>query len=209
MRSLTAWILNTYASPLGVVALSFLDSTLFLSLPFGIDAAVILLSAHNERLAWIVPVLAVIGSSAGAAITFWMGRKAGEQGLDRYLDKRRLDRVRRRVGETGAVALALFDLVPPPFPFTAVVLAAGALEVPVRLFFVTLSLARLFRFGLEAYLAVRFGRRILRWIESDVVQDIVFAFVVLGLGLTLLALSRHYGSVRRAGPRVAEAARRL
>jgi membrane protein YqaA with SNARE-associated domain len=177
--------------------LAFLDSTLFFSLPFGIDAAVILLAAHSQRLAWLVPVVATAGSCVGAALTFWMGQKAGEQGLDRYLDKRRLDRVRRRIGETGAVALALFDLIPPPFPFTAVVLAAGALDVPVRLFFVTLAGARLFRFGVEALLAARFGQRILQWIESDIVQDVVFGFVVLGVLLTALTLWRLYSSTRR------------
>jgi len=197
MRSVTAWILGSFASPVGVFVLACLDSTLFFSLPFGIDAAVILLSARSEQLAWMVPLIATLGSSAGAALTFWMGRKAGEQGLDRYLDKRRLDAVRRRVGERGAVALALFDLIPPPFPFTAVVLAAGALDVPTRLFFATLAVARLFRFGLESYLAARFGRQILHWIESDIVQGVVFAMIVLGIGLTAYTVWRFYTSARR------------
>jgi membrane protein YqaA with SNARE-associated domain len=201
MRAITRWILGSFASPIGVFVLAFLDSTLFFSLPFGIDAAVILLAARSRSLAWLVPLVAVVGSCAGAALTFWMGQKAGEQGLDRYLNKRRVDHVRRRVGETGAVALALFDLIPPPFPFTAVVLAAGALDVSPRLFFATLGVARLFRFGLEAYLATRFGRQILQWIESDMVQDVVFAFIVLGAGLTILTLWRYYASARR--PRAA------
>jgi membrane protein YqaA with SNARE-associated domain len=197
MRGFTKWVLGTFASPVGVFLLALLDSTVFFSLPFGIDAAVILLSAHSEGLAWLVPVLAAAGSMLGAALTFWMGRKAGEQGLDRYLDKRRVDAVRRRVGQSGALALALLDLVPPPFPFTAVVLAAGALGVPTRLFFVTLLGARLFRFGVEAFLAVHFGRAILHWIESDVVQDVVFGFTVFGAALTAMALWRFYRSGRR------------
>jgi membrane protein YqaA with SNARE-associated domain len=196
MRAVTSWILATFASPVGVFALALLDSTMFFSLPFGIDAAVILLSARTETMAWIVPIVATAGSIAGAAITFWMGRAAGEQGLDRHLDKRRVDRVRRRVGQSGAMALALFDLIPPPFPFTAVVLAAGALKVPVRLFFVTLVIARLFRFGVEGYLASRFGRQILGWLQSDIVQNAVFAFMVLGAALTAWTLWRFYRSGR-------------
>ena len=39
MRAFSRWILVLFASPIGVVALAFLDSTLFFSLPFGIDAA--------------------------------------------------------------------------------------------------------------------------------------------------------------------------
>jgi len=65
MRAVTSWILATFASPVGVFALALLDSTMFFSLPFGIDAAVILLSARTETMAWIVPIVATVGSIAG------------------------------------------------------------------------------------------------------------------------------------------------
>jgi hypothetical protein len=38
MRSFSHWIITLFATPLGVLVLAALDSTLFLSLPFGIDA---------------------------------------------------------------------------------------------------------------------------------------------------------------------------
>jgi membrane protein YqaA with SNARE-associated domain len=197
MRSITAWVLTTFASPVGVFILALLDSTLFFSLPFGIDAAVIILSARSDALAWTVPVISTTGSVIGSALTFWMGRKAGEKGLDRYLDTRQLDRVRRRINESGALVLALIDLLPPPFPFTPFVLAAGALKVNCWIFFTTLVGARLIRFGLEGYLAARFGRRILSWLESDLVQNVVFACIVLGVGLTVWTLWKFFRSARR------------
>src|SRR3954464_10173059 len=161
MRSLSRAILAMFASPAGVLVLAALDSTLFFSWPFGIDTVVIVLAARRATLAWIVPLLAVAGSVAGAAVTFWMGRQIGEKGLDRYIPSNRLDRVRARVRDSGAIALGLLDLIPPPFPFTPFVLAAGALEVDTRLFFVTLAAARALRFGVEAALAVRYGKAIL------------------------------------------------
>src|SRR5881398_4221498 len=95
---------------------------------------------------WIVPLLASLGSVAGAALTFWMGKKIGEKGLDRWVtDERRLDRIRRRIRDKGAIALAVLDLIPPPFPFTACILAAGALEVSTPLFFITLFWTRVVR----------------------------------------------------------------
>ncbi len=188
MKSLTAWVLGTFASPVGVLILAVLDSTLFFSLPFGIDAAVIVLAARSDTLAWAVPLVATAGTAAGAALTFWMGRKAGEQGLERYMNPRRLERVRERVRHSGAIALALLNLVPPPFPFTPVVLAAGALEVNTLTFFSTLVATRLLRFGVEAYLATRFGRRILEWLESDTVQAVVIGCMVVGLALTASTL---------------------
>jgi membrane protein YqaA with SNARE-associated domain len=196
IKALTARVLATFTSPVGIVVLAFLDSTLFFSLPLGIDGAVIILSARSDMLAWAVPIITTAGSILGAALTFWMGRKAGEKGLDRYLNRAQLDRVRRRANESGAIVLALLDLIPPPFPFTPFVLAAGALEVRTWLFFSTLVVARLFRFGLEAFLAQWFGRRILSWLESDSVQNAVFACIVLGIALTVWTLWKLFRSSR-------------
>jgi membrane protein YqaA with SNARE-associated domain len=198
MKTFTTWALSTFTSPIGLVALAFLDSTLFFSLPFGIDAAVIIMAARTESLAWLVALVAVAGSVAGAALTFWMGRKGGEKGLDRHLNKGQLDRVRRRVKTSGAIVLAVIDLIPPPFPFTPFVIAAGALEVNAPLFFGTLVGVRLVRFGLEAALAVRFGERILAALESDLVQNVVFACIVLGVALTAWTLWKFFRAARPA-----------
>ena len=188
MRSFSRWIIVLCASPAGVFVLAALDSTLFFSLPFGIDAAVIILAARLRELWWLVPLLATSGSLAGAALTFWMGAKIGEQGLERWVPAKRLTQVRARVRKRGAVALAVLDLIPPPFPFTPFVLAAGALEVKPRTFFVTLTLCRLFRFGLEAALAIVYGPRILARLDSDVFHDIVMFFIAIAVALTALSI---------------------
>jgi membrane protein YqaA with SNARE-associated domain len=198
MRSFSGWIIALFVSPLGVVVLAALDSTIFLSLPFGIDAAVILLSAQMGDLFWLVPLLAAGGSLAGAALTFWMGVKIGEKGLDRWVPERRLDRIRSRIREKGAVALAVLDLIPPPFPFTLFVLAAGALEVDAQTFFLTLAACRIFRFGLESVLAIVYGRSILAWLDSDLFHDIVTFFIVLAAVLTTMSIVRIVRSTRTA-----------
>jgi len=58
MRTFSRWIIVLCASPAGVIVLAALDSTLFFSLPFGIDAAVILLAARLRDMWWIVPLIA-------------------------------------------------------------------------------------------------------------------------------------------------------
>jgi membrane protein YqaA with SNARE-associated domain len=197
MRPFSKWILGLFSSPIGVVALAFLDSTLFFSLPFGIDAAVIILAARLESLWWIVPPLATTGSVAGAALTFWMGVKIGEQGLERYVPPKRLKQFRRRISKRGAIALAVLVLIPPPFPFTLFVLAAGALKVKVKTFFVTLAAFRLVRFGLEAALAIIVGRRIVAWLDSDRFHDAVLVVIALAVALTALSIVRVVRSTRR------------
>jgi len=196
MRSFSHWILTLFASPVGVFVLAALDSTLFFSLPFGIDAAVIILAARLRELWWAVPLLATSGSVVGAALTFWMGVKIGEQGLDRWVPAKRLKRIRDRVRKSGAIALAVLDLIPPPFPFTPFVLAAGALEVKTTTFFVTLTVCRIFRFGLEAALAQRYGARILAWLDSDLFHTIVSVLIVIAVALTTLSIVRIVQSTR-------------
>jgi membrane protein YqaA with SNARE-associated domain len=190
VRAFTHWILSLFASPFGVVILGALDSTLFFSLPFGIDVAVVLLAARLHDRWWIVPVLATAGSTVGAALTFWMGEVIGEKGLDRWVPVRRLEQIRARIRRSGAVALAVLDLIPPPFPFTPFVLAAGALEVKRNTFFITLVICRLFRFGLEAVLAVVYGSSIVAWMDSDIFHDVALFFIVAAMVLTTVSLVR-------------------
>lgn len=188
MRAFSVWIVGVFTSPAGIIVLAALDSTLFFSLPFGIDTAVIILAAQLRTFAWIVPLLATGGSLAGAWLTFWMGTKIGEKGLERYVTPKRLKRVRVKVQTSGAAALAMLDLIPPPFPFTPFVLAAGALEVKTSTFFVTLGVCRVLRFGLEAALAVVYGRSILSWLDNDLFHDIVAAAVFVAVTLTTLSV---------------------
>jgi len=206
MRSFSKWIVTLCATPFGVVILAALDSTLFFSLPFGIDAAVIILAARLKELWWLAPLLATAGSVGGAALTFWMGIKIGENGLERYVPKRRLDRIRARIKNSGAIALAVLDLIPPPFPFTPFVLAAGALEVKTSMFFVTLTICRVIRFGIEAALALVYGQGVLAWLDSDLFHDIVSFFIVVALVLTALSIANLVRSSRTSGRRSARRA---
>jgi len=205
VRSLSRRFVILFASPLGVFVLAALDATLFFSLPFGIDAVVIILSARLRGMAWLVPLLATAGSATGAALTFWMGVKIGDAGLERYVPPKRLEKIRARIRASGAIALAALSIIPPPFPFTPFVLAAGALGVETATFFTTLSLCRILRFGIEAVLAIWYGRRILQWLDSQLFQDIVTVCIALAVILTTASIIRIVRSTRRIPGRAAAA----
>jgi membrane protein DedA with SNARE-associated domain len=111
---LPAWLIAFLASPAGIFVLAGLDSTLFFSFPGGIDAAIVLVAAQGSHARSLLIVgSAVVGSMAGAAVTFWTGARIGEHGLDRYIPPRRLTRIRQN-RSVGSVRLAALDL-PPPF----------------------------------------------------------------------------------------------
>lgn len=151
-------------------------------MPFGIDALVIYLAARDNQLFWVYPLLATAGSLTGAAVTFWIGHKAGAIGLERLVSANRLERLRRRARDRGAVAMAIPALFPPPFPVTPFILTSGALAVSRGLFFPIFAAMRLVRFGAEAAFAHVYGHGVLRVFQSD-------AFHVVLVGLVALALA--------------------
>jgi membrane protein YqaA with SNARE-associated domain len=187
----------------GAYLLAGLDSTVVFFLPFGVDAVVIYLSARSGMFFWVYPLLAAAGSVTGAAVTYWVGRKVGEMGLEHFVPSHRLERFRRRVQKQGAFAMALAALLPPPFPLTPFVLTCGALEIDRWTFFSTFALMRLIRFGAEAVLARVYGRGVLRVIESQPFQMVVVGFIILAVAGTLISGILLWRNVRQPRLRTA------
>ena len=180
-----------------------LDASVVFFLPLGIDFVVIIMAAREPELFWLYGVLATAGSVAGAAVTFWLGRKVGEAGLRRLVRPSTLKKVERRVSGSAAVTVAALGLIPPPFPFTAFVLASGAARVNPWTFLSTLGAVRLLRFEIEAGLAARYGRGILSWMESDTFTAAVFTLTALAIIGTIVSAVAMYRSMQRERRRVA------
>jgi membrane protein YqaA with SNARE-associated domain len=178
----------------GLIALGALDASLFVFIPFGTDAVVIYLCARNRDLFWLYPLLVTAGSIAGAAVTYAIGTKAGDEGLARLVSARRLEQVRSRMKNVGPLTMGLSAMLPPPFPLTAFILTSGALKVPLARFLLIFSIARLLRFGSEALLARRFGTSLLRMFESEPMQRMAIALVVVAIAGTVVAIVRVWRS---------------
>jgi membrane protein YqaA with SNARE-associated domain len=186
MRAFFFSVLGYFLSPLGIVVMGVLDASMVFFLPLGIDFVVIIMAARKPDLFWLYALLATIGSLAGAAGTFWVGRQAGEKGLTRFVSARRLKKVKTRV-DRGAFVVAGLGLVPPPFPFTPFVLASGALGMNPWSFLGALAAVRVCRFGLEAALASRYGSGILRWMRTPTFQMVVGVFIALAVIGTIVS----------------------
>ena len=165
----------------GAFLMAALDTSMLFFLPFGIDALVIFLAAREPDLFWLYPILATAGSLTGAAITFWIGRKAGEMGIERLVPSRRLERLKCKVNDAGAVAMAVPALLPPPFPLTPFIITCGALDVNRTRFFATFGAVRMLRFGLEATLARLYGRGVLAVLQSETFQIVISGFVIVAI----------------------------
>jgi membrane protein YqaA with SNARE-associated domain len=201
MRALFYSLLGYFLTPGGLIVMGALDSSLIFFLPLGIDFAVIAVAARNPELFWLYPLLATTGSIAGALLTFWIGRKAGEHGLTRFIKASRYERVKERVSHHASVSVAALGIIPPPFPFTAFVLASGAFGGKAWPLFTTLAGVRLVRFMAEAGLAAMYGQQILTWMKSPVFEVIVGTLIALAIVGTIVSAMAVYRSTRTPGER--------
>jgi membrane protein YqaA with SNARE-associated domain len=193
-QSIFSWFLTWW----GAFLLGVLDASMLFFLPFGIDAVVIYLAARERDLFWLYPLVASAGSTTGAAVTYWIGRKIGEVGLERVVPARRLARIRERVRDSGAVAMAVPALLPPPFPLTPFILTCGALQVNRWRLFTVFASMRLLRFGAEALLATIYGAGILRVLQSDAFQAVIVGFIVIAvIGTAASAVLLWRGAARQ------------
>lgn len=147
-------------------------------MPLGFDALVIVLSARHNEIFWIFPPIAAAASVIGAALTYWVGHTVGVTALPRFMPERRLARIKSRLDRTGAAALAIAAIMPPPFPLTAFLLTCGALNLDRRWFFLVFGTVRLLRFGVEALLARHYGERLVEVLSPDVLPTTA---VVVGM----------------------------
>jgi membrane protein YqaA with SNARE-associated domain len=197
MRSLFNSLLSYFLTPAGVLVMGALDASVVFFLPLGIDFVVVIMTARSPELFWLYALLAAAGSVVGAALTYWMGRKAGEHGLSRLVRPSTLRRVQQRVTHSAAVPIAALGVIPPPFPFTAFILASGAWKLNAWTFLSTVAVVRLVRFGVEGALAARYGKGILTWMESTTFTVVIIALAVLAVGGTIVSAVAIYRGTRR------------
>jgi len=173
----------------GLFLLSALDSS-FLVLPFGNDLLLIaLVSAGRSSLRWIAyVVVSALGSLVGVFFVDVIMRKAGEKGLERFLNPRKIEKFKRKIENKAGISVFIATVLPPPFPFTPVVMTASALQCSRRTMFLAVFVGRLLRFTIEALLALYFGRKLIAFLRSDVVTYTIYGLMALGAVLSTLSV---------------------
>lgn len=189
----TGWILRFFMrlGLFGLFLMSALDSS-FLVLPFGNDLLLIaLVSSNREGLWWIAcAFVSAIGSVVGVFFIDLVMRKTGEKGLERFVSQKRIEKLKAKLENKGGITVFAATLIPPPFPFTPVVMTASALQSPRGKLLAAVFFGRLVRFGLEAVLALYFGRQVIAFINSDAVTYIVYGMVGTAIVLSTLSLMK-------------------
>jgi membrane protein YqaA with SNARE-associated domain len=173
----------------GLFLLGALDSS-FLVLPFGNDLLLIaLVSSGRSSLKWIAYVLvSVAGSLVGVYVIDVIMRKAGEKGLEHFVSPQKIEKFKNKIENKAGITVFVATVLPPPFPFTPVVMTASALQCSRGKLFGAVFVGRLVRFTIEALLALYFGRQLISFIRSDVVTYAVYGLIALGAVLSTLSL---------------------
>ncbi len=192
----------------GLFLLGILDSS-FLFLPFGNDLLLIaLISSNRSGPEWILYVLmSSLGSVIGVLLIDLIMRKAGEKGLEKFVKPKKIERLKRKMEKKAGWAVFWATLMPPPFPFTAVVMTAAALQFSRKKILLAVFFGRLLRFTIEAMLAIYFGRRILRYLNSDVMEYFVYGFLIIAVIGSVYSIRKWIGtskSSRGLRPREAD-----
>ena len=94
----------------------------------------ILLSARNLQLWFYYAVMATLGSVIGGFATYRLARKGGKETLERKFPAITLQKVYKIFARWGFKAIAIVALLPPPAPVVVFVVAAGAMQYPLKKF---------------------------------------------------------------------------
>jgi membrane protein DedA with SNARE-associated domain len=162
MRALLTKIsaaLIAYGIP-GVFLLSLLDS-LGIPLPAAVDLILLdvgVHSTHNPQKAYLMALMAVIGSLTGNLALFQAarhGRRLFGKSEPSPGERRRFQDWFRRYGLLTVFVPAVVPFV--PLPLKVFVISAGALHVPFRKFLAVILAARVIRYFGMAWLALQLG----------------------------------------------------
>jgi membrane protein DedA with SNARE-associated domain len=92
----------------------------------------------------------------------------------------------RIFGRWGFGAIAVAALLPPPTPMVPFVFVAGAMQYSVKKFLVALTLGRIVRYSLLAYLAAHYGRQVLTVITQHAHPVVIAVVALIAAGMAVL-----------------------
>jgi membrane protein YqaA with SNARE-associated domain len=174
------------AGGLGILTLGAFDSSP-LVVPLGNDLLVLALSArYHDRMLYYA-VMATLGSLIGCAATVWLSRKGGSQ-LKKFASRKHLGNIQEYVQRHAGWKLVAASLLPPPFPFTAIVAAAAAFKYPREKLFSYVAAGRFARFLIEGALAIHYGRWIIRQARSSILEDVMIALIVISVAASVISI---------------------
>lgn len=201
---ISGWTLVQRLGAFGLILLGILDAS-FIPTPGSMDAGTVLLAAAHSSWWPYYALMATAGSVIGAWLMFRVGRKGGKEALEKRFGRPKMQKVYDRVERYGFSTVFISALLPPPIPTVPFVLAAGALKYSRSKFVAAFTLARVLRYGVEAYAASIYGKQILGFL-TRYQRPLLWIFIVLivaGVAAGLIFWQRHRRTASREPSKLA------
>ena len=165
----------------GLILLGLADNTPFVSAPPGsVDACLIVLAARNPSWWAYFGLMATIGEVLGGYVTYRLAEKGGRQTLEKQVGQQRAKSIYKGFERFGGMTVLGGALLPPPFPFTSVLMTAGVMQYPRKKFATMLTLGRGIRFLAVAYLGRVYGSQMIGFFARHYRTSM---YVLIGLGI--------------------------
>lgn len=168
--------------PAGILLLAVLDSS---GVPVAgvFDALLILIAVKRPESAWLCAGLAVLGSTIGNCVLFWMAHEGGRRFMEKAAPAGRAAKFQTWFRRYGMVTVFVPALVPfIPLPLKLFVISAGVVGTSLTEFVLVVLVARVLRYFGEAWLGIRLGQESTRFISSHML-DFIGGAVLLALVL--------------------------
>ncbi|PYS70388.1 MAG: hypothetical protein DMF69_13645, partial [Acidobacteria bacterium] len=115
-----------------------------------------------------------------------------EKGLQRFVKPKTIQDLKQKMHDKAGATLFVTTLLPPPFPFTPVIMTASALQYPRAKLLGTVFLGRLIRYTIEAILALYFGRKLIRYMNSDLFAYLVYSMIGIAVVASAFSVLRWF-----------------
>ena len=172
----------------GLILLGISDNTPFVSAPPGsADVCVILLAAHRPEWWVYYAFMTTLGEVLGGYLTYRLSEKGGQQTLERKVGKARAEIIYKTFEKLGSITVLAGALLPPPFPFTTVLVTAGVMQYPRRKFLPALIAGRAARFFAEAWLGRIYGRQMIGFFSRNY-RSLVYLLIAMTVAAGIGAL---------------------
>jgi len=186
------WRQLRHLGGIGLILLGLIDNSV-IPVTGSMDVLTIWLAARHREPWPYYAFMATLGAVIGGYITYSLARKGGKEMMERKLSKKRAAQVAQAFQRWGFAAIVIPALLPPPFPFLPLLLAAGAMQYSRKKFLAALVLGRGIRYFIEAALGFTYGRHILRFFNRyyKPALAILIGLAVIGTAVTLVQYLRY------------------
>jgi len=131
----------------------------------------------------------------GGYLTYRLAEKGGQEILERKVGKPRAEKIYKRFERHGVITVFTGSILPPPFPFTYILMVAGVMQYPRKKFFSALTAGRAVRLFAVAYLGRIYGQRMISFFSQHY-QPVLYVLIPLAVtaGIGALVYFKWYRS---------------